>query len=172
MMPTSARRRDGIGLAPQTQQLPCAMRSDAIEFDIFIAMNSEESINLREWRPPATARHCGQLFTCCRTGRWTPGYGRDRKLVDDTTIDCWVAALPKAEPLHVVSLLGPKKPTYRSSFTIVFGRRTETRVPTGNVEADLKHQAPVGGRYAQSALDECAVDDELRRHVRRRVCPS
>ena len=72
-------------------------------------MTSNEPINLREWRPPASAQFAGRLFTCGRPGRGTVGYGRARKPVDDGTIDRWVAGLPKAEVLHIVSLLGRKK---------------------------------------------------------------
>jgi hypothetical protein len=72
-------------------------------------MTSNEPVNLREWRPPASAQFAGRLFTCGRPGRGTPGYGRARKPVDLRTIDRWVEGLPKAEVLHIVSLLGSKK---------------------------------------------------------------
>jgi hypothetical protein len=72
-------------------------------------MTSNEPVNLKEWRPPASARFAGRLFTCGRPGRGTPGYCRARKPVDDRTIERWVKGLPEAEVLHIVSLLGRKK---------------------------------------------------------------
>ena len=67
-----------------------------------------EPINLREWKLFST--HQGRVFTCGRPGRGTPGYCRERKRVDDETINRWVEGLPDAAVLHVVSLLGRKKP--------------------------------------------------------------
>jgi hypothetical protein len=65
-------------------------------------MASNEPKNLSEWRPRQGAR----LFTCGRPGRAT--YGRKKVRIDDDTIDQWVNRLPKAEILHIVSLLGKK----------------------------------------------------------------
>ena len=75
------------------------------------APEGPEPINLKEWKPLTPAAHRGRLFTCGRPGRYTPGYYREKKLVDDNTINRWVTALPKAEILHIVSLLGRKKPS-------------------------------------------------------------
>jgi len=71
-------------------------------------MTSKEPVNLREWRPPASAQFAGRLFTCGRPGRGTPGYGRARKPVDLGKIGRWIEGLPRAEVLHIVSLLGWK----------------------------------------------------------------
>lgn len=65
----------------------------------------EEPVNLREWRVSR-----GRLFTCGRPGRAT--FKRERRPIGDTTIDEWVRGLPKAEVLHIVSLLGQKKDHY------------------------------------------------------------
>lgn len=70
-------------------------------------MAGEEPANLREWRLPANAGGAGRLFTCGRPGRAT--LGRERKRVDDRTIDLWVRGLPEAEDVHIVSLLGKKR---------------------------------------------------------------
>ena len=70
------------------------------------AMGSDEPINLREWRP-RTAKQKGRLFTCGRPGRAT--FGRDRICVDNDTINRWLNGLPKADVLHIVSLLGQKR---------------------------------------------------------------
>lgn len=53
------------------------------------------------------------MFTCGRPGRAT--FGRDRRPVDNVTIDLWVKGLPIAEVLHIVSLLG-RKPDGFSEF--------------------------------------------------------
>jgi hypothetical protein len=71
-------------------------------------MTPNEPMNLRKWRPGAQAECCGRLFTGGRPGRGTPGYGRTRKAVDEAIIDRWVAGLPQADVLHIVSLLGHK----------------------------------------------------------------
>ena len=52
-------------------------------------------------------RQRGRLFTCGRPGRAT--FGRDKRPMDEATIDFWVKGLPPAELLHIVSLLGKKK---------------------------------------------------------------
>lgn len=69
-------------------------------------MTMKEPINLREWRPVTTVPKRGCLLTCGRPGRGT--FGRQKKLVADDIIDLWVQGLPKAEELHIVSLLGQK----------------------------------------------------------------
>jgi hypothetical protein len=66
-----------------------------------------EPVNLRQWKLPAEMAG-GRLFTAGRPGRGTAGYARERRLVDDPIIDRWVAGLPAAEVLHIVSLLGQK----------------------------------------------------------------
>jgi hypothetical protein len=70
-------------------------------------MASNEPYNLREWVPLRPSRRGGQLFTCGRPGRAT--FGTDEVFVDDKTIDHWVNRLPKANILHIISLLGRKK---------------------------------------------------------------
>ena len=70
-----------------------------------------EPINLREWRRAPRASQQGRLFTCGRPGRGTPGYCREKKRVDDDTINRWVDGLPRTDVLFIVSLLGRKKPS-------------------------------------------------------------
>jgi hypothetical protein len=66
-----------------------------------------EPINLREWKaPPDQPGLPGKLFTCGRPGRGT--HGRAKVPVTETVIDQWASGLPKADVLHVVSLLGHK----------------------------------------------------------------
>jgi hypothetical protein len=67
-----------------------------------------EPMNLREWEPQSCAAAHGRLFTAGRPGRGTLGYGRVRRSVDDAIIDTWVAGLPAAGLLQIVSLLGRK----------------------------------------------------------------
>jgi hypothetical protein len=67
-----------------------------------------EPVRLREWEPRAAAPAHARLYTAGRPGRGTPGYGRVRRPVDNAIIDTWVAGLPAAEVLHIVSLLGKK----------------------------------------------------------------
>lgn len=69
-----------------------------------------EPINLREWRAHTTEVGVGRLFTCGRPGRGT--FGREKRQVDDDTIDRWVKGLPRADVLHLVSLLGQKSNGY------------------------------------------------------------
>jgi len=71
-------------------------------------MVRNEPANLCEWRVSG-----GRLFTCGRPGRAT--FGRQRRQIGEDTIDLWVNGLPKAEVLHIVSLLG-KKPDGFSEF--------------------------------------------------------
>jgi hypothetical protein len=52
------------------------------------------------------AQQRGRLFTCGRPGRAT--FGREKRPVDNTTIDLWVKRLPRAKVLHIISLLGKK----------------------------------------------------------------
>ncbi len=73
-------------------------------------MPADEPVKLREWRAPNTERGRGRLFTCGRPGRGT--FGRERRRVDDDTIDRWVKGLPEAELLDIVSLLGKKRDDY------------------------------------------------------------
>jgi hypothetical protein len=80
-------------------------------------MTPNEPMNLREWKPGAQAEcRAGRLFTAGRPGRGSPGYGRARKSVDEAIIDRWVAGLPQAEVLQIVSLLGRKTDGF-SEFT-------------------------------------------------------
>jgi hypothetical protein len=73
-------------------------------------MDGDEPVNLREWRAPTTEGGSGRLFTCGRPGRGT--FGREKRLIDDATIDVWVKGLPEAELLDIVSLLGKKANGY------------------------------------------------------------
>lgn len=73
-------------------------------------MARDEPVNLREWRAPTTAAGGGRLFTCGRPGRGT--FGREKRPMDDDTIDQWVKGLPEAEILDIVSLLGGKTNGY------------------------------------------------------------
>jgi len=104
-------------------------------------MAAQEPINLREWRPVTTAPQRGRLFTCGRPGRAT--FGREKRPVDEDTIDLWVKGLPEVEVLHIISLLGQKttgfsefgyypfrsseesgtKPTFQQWFDKRYGRR-------------------------------------------------
>jgi hypothetical protein len=65
-------------------------------------MAFREPINFREWRLRGR-----RLFTCGRPGRAV--FLRERRAIDERTIDLWVSGLPPIEPLHIVSLLGWKK---------------------------------------------------------------
>jgi hypothetical protein len=67
-----------------------------------------EPVNLIEWRLPRATEARGRLYTCGRPGHGTPGFGRTRRRVDDHTIELWVKGLPKADVLHIVSLLDKK----------------------------------------------------------------
>ena len=73
-------------------------------------MALNEPMNLSEWRPLKPFLRGARLFTCGRPGRAT--YGKRRELIDKDTIDNWVQGLPKAEILHIISLLGKKKDGY------------------------------------------------------------
>jgi hypothetical protein len=66
-----------------------------------------EPINLREWVAPYGSRPVGRLFTCGRPGRATLGLAYVAVSVD--IMDLWVSGLPRAEVLHIVSLLGWRK---------------------------------------------------------------
>jgi hypothetical protein len=101
-----------------------------------ISCDMREPANLSEWR---TSR--GRLFTCGRSGRAT--FGREKRQIGLATIDEWVHGLPKAETLHIVSLLGQKlggysefgyypfrsskeagdKPTFQKWLDQTYGRR-------------------------------------------------
>ena len=70
-------------------------------------MGRKEPANLREWSAPTTAVGGGRLFTCGRPGRGT--FRRDRRPIDEDTIDLWVKGLPQSEFMDIVSLLGKKK---------------------------------------------------------------
>jgi hypothetical protein len=65
-----------------------------------------EPIRLREWTAPDSSRKTGRLFTCGRPGRAT--VGTSYVTVGEHIIDLWVNGLPKAEVVHIVSLLGSK----------------------------------------------------------------
>ena len=73
-------------------------------------MTPTEPINLQEWKGSAGAQQSGRLFTCGRPGRAT----YDTKILSgpDDIIDLWANGLPKAEALHIVSLLGRKRSGY------------------------------------------------------------
>ncbi len=81
-----------------------------------------EPINLREWKSPAGSEHRGKLFTCGRPGRAT--YGRAKVTVTEDIIDLWANGLPKADVLHIVSVLG-QKTTGLSEFSYYPFRSTE-----------------------------------------------
>lgn len=101
-----------------------------------------EPVNLREWRPRnGPSKETGRLFTCGRPGRGTPGYGRTRKQVDLPTIDEWVAGLPDADPLHIVSLLGRKKDGYSEFSYYPFYSMMETdKSPTFQEWLDSRYE--------------------------------
>ena len=65
-----------------------------------------EPINLREWKAPPGSRQIGRLFTCGRPGRAT--FKREKIRVPEEIIDLWARGLPKADVVHIVSLLGWK----------------------------------------------------------------
>jgi hypothetical protein len=67
---------------------------------------TDEPANLREWTGLANAQGEGRLFTCGRPGRAT--FGREKRTIPDDVIDSWVAGLPQADVLDIVSLLGKK----------------------------------------------------------------
>jgi hypothetical protein len=64
-------------------------------------------MNLTEWRPPRPFNGGACLFTCGLPGIAT--FGREKIRVDDDTINKWVTGLPKANVLHIISLLGQNK---------------------------------------------------------------
>jgi hypothetical protein len=65
------------------------------------AIPSSEPANLREWQGKG-----GRLFTCGRPGRAT--FKRERRQIQEDTINLWASGLPRADILHIVSLLGQK----------------------------------------------------------------
>ncbi len=87
-------------------------------------MGGDEPVNLREWTAPATAGAGGRLFTCGRPGRGT--FGREKRLIDDDTIDRWVKGLPEAELMDIVSLLGKKTSGFSEFGYYPFRSSTET----------------------------------------------
>jgi hypothetical protein len=71
-------------------------------------MVSTEPINLREWKSLNSSKQTGHLFTCGRPGRAT--FGTKKVAVGEDIIDLWASGLPKADVVHIVSLLGRKRP--------------------------------------------------------------
>ena len=69
-----------------------------------------EPINLSEWEKPLKPQGRGRLFTCGRPGRFT--FGREKRIINNETIDQWTHGLPQVECLYIVSLLGRKKNGY------------------------------------------------------------
>lgn len=69
-------------------------------------MTDCEPKGLCEWKRSTRSRSSGRLFTCGRPGRAT--FGTALKRVDDQTIDAWADGLPRADVLHIISLLGQK----------------------------------------------------------------
>ncbi len=65
-----------------------------------------EPINLREWTAPQGSDRNGRLFSCGRPGRAT--FHRAKVCPLAEVLDLWASGLPKADILHVVSLLGQK----------------------------------------------------------------
>jgi hypothetical protein len=78
-----------------------------------------EPFNLRERTVPR-----GRLFTCGRPGRGA--FGAKRRPVPRATILAWVAGLPAAPILHLVSLLGWKADADRYSEFSYYPFRSET----------------------------------------------
>lgn len=66
--------------------------------------HTDEPCNLKQCKPIGAPQEAF-LFTCGRPGR---SLGRTTA-VPDEMVDCWVAGLPQAGTLHVLSLLGEKE---------------------------------------------------------------
>ncbi len=99
-----------------------------------------EPCNLRRCEPCGPTP-VGALFTCGRPGR---SVGRT-VTVSDEIADCWVAGLPNANTLHLVSLLGTKNDgssEYR--FYSFRGSHECSRKPTFQAWLDRRHGA---GRF-------------------------
>lgn len=60
--------------------------------------------NLKEW----VGKEGGRLFTCGRPGRWVAGFGKSLTPVPEKVILEWIKTLPKADVVHLISLLGHK----------------------------------------------------------------
>lgn len=96
-----------------------------------------EPCNLRKCRSLG-APSAGVLFTCGRPGR---SLGRTNP-VSDEIVDCWVAGLPEAKTLHLLSLLGTKvdgKSEYR--FYSFRGSHEHSTKPTLQTWLDRRHGA-------------------------------
>lgn len=64
----------------------------------------DEPCNLKRCEPEGTPQP-GHLFTCGRPGRSLGSTGS----VPDEITECWIAGLPKADTVHLVSMLGSKE---------------------------------------------------------------
>ena len=71
--------------------------------------SSVQEPNLIEWKKAGSH---GRLFTCCRPGRYTDGFCKERKEVPEEVIRRWAERMPKATAVYLVSLLGKKKDGY------------------------------------------------------------
>ena len=67
-------------------------------------MRISQEPNLKEW----VGKEGGRLFTCGRPGRWVAGFEKSLTPVPEKVILEWVKTLPKADVVHLVSLLGHK----------------------------------------------------------------
>jgi len=108
------------------------------------------------------------LFTCGRPGR--AAFGRDRKFIDDDTIDRWIEGLPEAEVLHIVSLLGRKKDGFSEFDYYPFRSSKEPGTkPTFQEWLDEHH----GRRFLVDefpTVDARGIPQEVLEAVTRRVC--
>jgi hypothetical protein len=102
--------------------------------------STSEPCNLRTCKAIG-APLAGILFTCGRPGR---SLGSTAS-VPDEIVECWVAGLPKADPLHLLSLLGTKEngqSEYR--FYSFRGSHERSAKPTFQAWLDSRHGA---GRF-------------------------
>jgi len=111
--------------------------------------NIGEPCNLRRCKPEGTAQR-GQLFTCGRPGR---SLGRTASVPDESA-DCWVAGLPKANTVHLLSMLGTKEDGRSEySFYTFRGSYENSRKPTFQTWLDSRHGA---GKFL---VHECPTVD-------------
>jgi hypothetical protein len=129
----------------------------------------DEPVNLREWKPQSPLAH-GRLFTAGRPGRGTPEYGRFRRPVDDAIIDRWVAGLPPASTLHIVSLLGMKADGF-SEFTYYPFQscREAGSKPTFQDWLGQRYGSPRFLVHEFPTIDARAIKDDVMEDVKRCV---
>src|SRR5437764_1169649 len=97
--------------------------------------NIGEPCNLRRCKAVGTP-DAGLLFTCGRPGR---SLGRTAP-VSDEIVDCWIAGLPEANTIHLISLLGTKEDgTSEYHFYSFRGNHESSAKPTFQCWLDSRH---------------------------------